>query len=357
MLRTTQQQQDESDVRPMNIILSTDYEVFFGRNTGTVEKTLLEPSKALCNVAARYGVPLVFFVDIGFLLRLREEGSRFPALMRNYDRVIRQLEQFVALGHEIQLHVHSHWEDSHWNGASWEIDTRRYQLHNFGQFEIHEIVHRYAEALRTIAGGDGVFAYRAGGWMIQPFEQIREALRDADIYIDSTIFKGGKSVGKILDFDFSDAPSASHWFFDIDPLVASPNGEFLEIPIANYQVSPVFYWRFALAKKLGGTIHQSFGNGSSIPISRSDLLRKLSHWTNSVVSMDGYKANLLENAYQRYKIESKTDFVVIGHPKALTRYSLQQLELFIKRRNTFEFVGYEVYRSKLESRKPSNLQI
>jgi len=55
----------------MNIVLSTDYEVFFGHSTGTVEKTLLEPSQALCDVAARHGVPLVFFVDIGFLLRLR----------------------------------------------------------------------------------------------------------------------------------------------------------------------------------------------------------------------------------------------------------------------------------------------
>ena len=341
----------------MNIILSMDYEVFFGKNTGTIENTLLLPSQALCDIAARNEIPLVFFVDIGFLLRLREEGRRFPALMLDYDRVMRQLGDFVAAGHEIQLHVHSHWEDSHWNGVAWDIDTRRYRLHDFSESEIREIVKRYTDSLRAVTGGDGVYAYRAGGWLIQPFTQISSALHDAGIYIDSTIFSGGKSEGKILDFDFLDAPLASYWFFDNDPLVVNPNGEFLEIPIASYQVSPLFYWRYALAKKLGGSIHQSFGNGSSIPISRSDLFRKLSHWTNSVVSIDGYKANLLENAYQRYKLESKTDFVVIGHPKALTRYSLQQLEHFIKSRNKSEFVGYEVYRSKLIDRKLSELNV
>ena len=79
----------------MNIVLSTDYELFFGQSTGTVNSTMLEPSKALCDVAARHGVPLVFFVDIGFLLRLREEARRFPRLMRDHDAVMRQLEQFV----------------------------------------------------------------------------------------------------------------------------------------------------------------------------------------------------------------------------------------------------------------------
>lgn len=351
LLRGKTKVQHQGDKRPMNIILSADYELFFGVNTGSVANTLLEPSQALCDVAASHGVPLVFFVDIGFLLRLREAGRKFPALMRNHDRIMRQLEQFVAVGHEIQLHIHPHWEDSHWNGESWNIDTRRYQLHDFGEFEISEIVQRYADALRDITGGDGVSAYRAGGWMIQPFLQIREALRDAGIFIDSTIFAGGSSEGDGHFFDFAGAPSASHWFFDNDPLVINPEGDFLEIPIASYRLSPLFYWRFALAKKFGGAMHKSYGNGRAIPMGRAELLRKLTHWTNSVVSMDGYKTSFLEDAFLRYELEGKSDFVVMGHPKALTRYSIQQLEHFIARRKASKFVGYESYHSLLINRK------
>ena len=334
----------------MNIILSVDYEVFFGRNTGTVENTLLEPSQALCDVAARHGVPLVFFVDIGFLLRLREEGQRIPVLMRDHDRVIRQLEQFVSLGHEIQLHVHTHWEDSHWNGESWDIDTRRYRLHDFGDLEINEIIQRYTGALRSVTGDDGVFAFRAGGWVIQPFAQIRKALLDSGVYIDSTVFAGGTSEGDVQQFDFSNAPNASHWFFDNDPLLINPEGEFLEVPIASYRLSPAFYWRFAIAKKLGGSKHRSFGDGCPIRISSTDILKKMSRRTNSVVSMDGYKASFLGDAFRRYELAGKADFVVMGHPKALSRYSLQKLERFIAGRNASEFVGYEAYRSLLIGR-------
>ena len=337
----------------MNIILSADYEVFFGRNTGTVNKTLLEPSQLLCDMAARHGVPLVFFVDAGFLLRLREDGRRFPALMRDYERVMRQLQQFVAAGHEIQLHVHPHWEDSHWNGQSWDIDTRRYRLHDFDESEIRRIVCSYADILRSVAGSEGVYAYRAGGWMIQPFTSIRQALLDAGVFIDSTIFVNGSSatIEYGCSFDFSNAPLESHWFFDDDPLLNNPEGAFLEIPIASFRVPPLFYWRFVMAKKFGGDKHRSLSNGSAIPATRLQLLKKLTCWTSSVVSMDGYKASFLADALRQYEQVGKTDFLVIGHPKALTPYSLQRLERFIVENRANEFVGFGAYRGLLAGRK------
>ena len=60
----------------MRILLTFDYEVFFGRSTGSVERTMLEPTEALLELADRYGVKLVFFVDAGFILRLRPDISR-----------------------------------------------------------------------------------------------------------------------------------------------------------------------------------------------------------------------------------------------------------------------------------------
>jgi len=328
----------------LNILLTLDYEVFFGRNTGTVEHTLLEPSAALCKIAEQHGVPLVFFVDIGFLLRLYEDGKRFPALMRDYDAVMKQLAQFVAAGHELQLHVHSHWEESHWNGSDWDVDTRRYRLHDFDGPGIQDILQRYTNALRNISGGADVFAFRAGGWVIQPFEQISEQLRDVGIWLDSTVFAGGTSDSETHQFDFTACPSESHWCFENDPLVVASQGGFLEVPIASIKLPPTFYWRLALAKKLGGAIHRSFGDGSAIPLSRGDMFDKLSHWTTSVVSIDGYKASFLNKAFDQYKNSGKTDFVVIGHPKALSRYSLQMLDKFLDTHKTENFVGYGVYR-------------
>lgn len=328
----------------MRIILSLDYEVFFGPNTGTVENTLLRPSQALCALASRYRVPLVFFVDIGFLLRLREEGRRAIGLMHEHDKVVRQLEKLVTDGHEIQLHVHPHWEDSRWNGESWNVDTRRYRLHDFSKPEAHGILRRYADGLRSMTGGEGVFAYRAGGWAIQPFAWIRDGLRDARISIDSTVFRGGKQVERARQYDFTAAPTASRWPFDDDPLVPNSNGEFLEVPIASTCVSPAFYLHRFLASRLFRRSLRSYGDGAGMPLSRADLITKVTRRTSSPVSFDGYRASLLATACRRHDDAGATDFVVIAHTKLLSRYSLEQLERFLMQRRSDEFCGYGVYR-------------
>ena len=180
--------------------------------------------------------------------------------------------------------------------------------------------------------------------MIQPFAQIREQLRKVGICIDSTIFAGGTSDSDTHQFDFTDCPSESHWYFENDPLVAAPKGSFLEVPIASIKLPPTLYWRLALTKKLGGAIHRSFGDGSAMSLSPGDMFSKLSRWTTSVVSLDGYKASFLERAFAQYRNCDKTDFVIIGHPKALTPYSLQKLDHFLSAHRTENFVGYSMYR-------------
>jgi hypothetical protein len=101
------------------------------------------------------------------------------------------------------------------------------------------------------------------------------------------------------------------------------------VPIASRRVAPGFFWRFAAVKKLGGARHRTFGDGAAIPPESGDLLRKLLRPSHSVVSIDGYKASFLERAAAEYRARGFEDFVVIGHPKALTPYSLDKLDAFL----------------------------
>lgn len=313
----------------MRIFLTLDYEVFFGRRTGSVARTLLEPTEALLSVADRHRAPLVFFVDAGFIVRLRAEMHKDAALRREHDAVVKQLARLARAGHEIQLHVHPHWEDSRWTPAGWHIDTSRYALHAFEPPAIAEIVARYAAALRDIAGTRSAFAYRAGGWVIQPFAKLRAALRGAGVTIDSTVYANGRSDGAIQPFDFRGAPARSRWRFDDDPMVEVADGPFLEMPIASRTLHPAFFWTLACLKRLGGARHRAFGDGSAIPLEGGDLARKLTRRTASVVSIDGYKASFLAAAAEDYRARGLEDFVVIGHPKALTPYSLGRLDEFL----------------------------
>ena len=60
------------------------------------------------------------------------------------------------------------------------------------------------------------------------------------------------------------------------------------------------------------------------------MLRMLTRPSNALASMDGLRASLLEKAFAANKsVDPQGNFVVIGHPKAVTPYSLQKLDHFL----------------------------
>ena len=64
-------------------------------------------------------------------------------------------------------------------------------------------------------------------------------------------------------------------------------------------------------------------------------------FSNSVVSMDGYKSVLIEKAYKKYKKNNMNNFVIMGHPKSLTLFSLQKIEEFIKKHKDEKFSTFK----------------
>lgn len=327
----------------MKTLLTFDYEVYFGRRTGSARRCLIEPTEALLELAGRHGAPLVFFVDAGYLLALRREMAKSEELRRDHAAVCRQLKRLARRGHELQLHVHPHWEDARWEEGAWRLDLARYALHAFDPAQIEGIVKRYLDALRDFGGAGAGRAFRAGGWVIQPFPALGDALARAGVAIDSTVFAGGHRGGTVQPYDFRGAPAKSRWRFGDDPLAEDPQGRFLEVPIASHRVGPSFYWRLACARKAGGARHRAFGDGEAIAMDGGDLARRLAAPSTSVVSVDGYKSRLLEDAAADYRRRGLDDFVVIGHPKALTPFSLERLDSFLAGGSAGELANYSAY--------------
>lgn len=315
----------------MNIILTLDYELFFGERVGTVSRSITEATNRLLSVLNKYNIKAVFFVDVGYIKRLEQFKEQSLQLQKDYELISRQLEQLSAEGHDLQLHIHPHWEDSYYKDEKWNINADRYRLSDWSQEKIFEIVTDYKKFLEKFSNGNQVFAYRAGGWCIQPFDKIKEALKENDIWLDSTVFKGGYNNTETHYFNFKKYPDADTWRFADDPLKPSAQGYFREIPIASYKVSPIFFWKLAWSKVLGNSDHKPFGDGVPLPASKKWIIKRLLFPSYSVVSIDGYKASYLQKAFLKREQDSKDGyFVIIGHPKSLTNYSLKELSSFIE---------------------------
>lgn len=312
----------------MNIYITLDYEIYFGENHGTVEKCIIHPTSELIRIAEKYNVRFSFFVDCGFILKLDEYRKKFPQLENDYKAITEQVSYLSAKGHDIQLHIHPHWEDSYYNGERWIIDVKRYKLVDFNETEIADIVYRYKKILADITGKT-IFTYRAGGWCLQPFNKLKKTFKENNITLDSSVFKNGFYVSENYNYDFRTAPDKDIYRFEDDPSKEDSNGSFTELPITGIKNSPLFFWTLFLLGRKNPHLHKPLGDGKamSAPGYRKKLLTQT---TENPVSIDGYNARLLERSLKRSLKKSFKNMVVIGHPKALSRYSIQKLEEFVK---------------------------
>jgi peptidoglycan/xylan/chitin deacetylase (PgdA/CDA1 family) len=328
----------------MRFLITLDYELYFGREVGSAKHCMLRPVEALLKVVDRHGAKLTLFVDAGYLCRLQEQADGAPELLQDYDQISSQLKDLVEQGHDVQLHIHPHWEDSSYRNGAWQIDTGRYRLHDFDNREAARIVADYKRALTDIVG-DRVFAYRAGGWCLQPFEPIGEALAAHGVWLDSTVYRNGYSPDDIRGFDFRDSPNSTSWRFNDNPLVPKEGGRFLEVPISACRVSPLFYWKLALLKKFARGAYKSFGDGQAMVANAAYYRALLTKPSHSVASIDGAKAGLLETAYRQLgQMDGPRIFNVMGHPKALTPDSLVKLDRFLGRHPELEPVTLQDFR-------------
>ena len=319
------------------ILITLDYELFFGKS-GTIEKTIIEPTEKLLLILDKFNIKASFFVDSGYILKLKEYMKSFHVLKKDYDLIIQQIQKLSKEGHDIQLHIHPHWEDTFFDGNKWVFNTSRYKLSNFHKNDVDDIVRGYSIILEEITDIKPT-VFRAGGWCIQPFDKIN-ALKKYGISIDSTVYYNGKNTTPEKSFDFSNSPNKNNWRFSHDPLVEDENGDFLEIPISSVSVAPLFYLKFICIKFFGGYNHKAIGDGFAISNSKKQIFDLLLKPSFSVASIDGYKASLLNRCAK----QNKAQLVLIGHPKAFTPFSLKALDAFIsKRKNDSIFTTYSNY--------------
>ncbi len=314
----------------MNIFITLDYELFYDKNP-KLENCIIYPTNEILKIVDPLNVKLILFVDVGYLKCLEKYKNTFPELEKDYLLITTQLKELCAKGHEVQLHIHPHWEDTTYNGKEWTFNLTRYKLTDFSEEEIHKIVTEYTEILERITQ-QKLTAFRAGGWSAQPFKTIGEALQKNGIIYETSVYPKGVLKSKEQWFDFTNVGfRKSRWKFSSDLTKEDPKGSFTEIAISAFKVMPIFFWRFVVVRLLKIPNHVSLSKGSAVGPSKLHILRLLLWPSYSVVSIDGFKASYLEKAYKFYQNKNLQDFVIIGHPKAFTPFSLNEFKKFINK--------------------------
>ena len=317
----------------MNIFLTMDYELFFGEPSGTAEKCLLKPTNLLIDIAQKHNIGITYFVDVGYLIQLEKHYSKFPELLVDYRKITSQLKYLLITGNDIQLHIHPHWEKSYYDGKKWNMMVdNAYKLTDFSDEKIMEIVTKYKNKLEEIIDRK-VNGFRAGGWCLQPFSRIKEAFKKNEIQFESSVFPGAYFKTKHYYFDFRNAPNKGRYNFEEDLCVENKNGTFTELPIGGWKYSPLFYWRLYIKGRLKPDLHKMMGDGIFIPQpGRKYKNLTSSNWNH--VSCDGYFSSKLLKITNSFSKTNRSDLVIIGHPKGMTKYAMKKLDEYIKETKT-----------------------
>lgn len=298
---------------------------------------MLEPTAELLALAMGKEVRFTFFIDVGYLI----QAEKFTETTTELNQVKHQIKEMVDLGHDVQLHVHPHWEKSSYVDGKWIMNTSgAYKLSDFDTTDRENIIKKYKSYLEDLIGKK-VDAYRAGGWCIQPFQDIKQVFKEVGLKIDSSVFRGGYLVTDDYSVDFTEAPRKSSYRFEEDVCLEDENGSFLEYPISSYRYNPSFFWMLYGLGRLFPSKHKMIGDGVFLSQGTRKLF-SLTSYTTSHVSTDGYFAKKLNAALEKSINLKHNEMVVIGHPKGNTRYSMVKLKEFIERNyKKHEFTSFE----------------
>ncbi len=252
-------------MKKKKIILSYDYELFFGDKSGTVLKSIIEPTNKLMDVMEQNGFRGNFFVD--YLMFRELEKQEDERAVADLEMLKKQIRDMVKRGHRVELHLHPHWIDAKYNGdGTWDFaDFTHYSLSSLDEETIVGMFHKGTDYLNKLAAevepGYKIVAFRAGGWAVQPFDKLKKGFEASGIKIDSSASLGVYCEKKEQGYDFRVMPDKAMYRFSEDVCKEVENGEFLEVPITSYHRSVIM----ALLDRLYGRIgqhYQRFADGT-----------------------------------------------------------------------------------------------
>jgi hypothetical protein len=341
-----------------NIVLTIDYELFLGGKTGSVHECMIEPTKWLSSILEKNNSKMTIFWDFLHYYRLLELEKKFSELEQDRHVIEKQILDLAKSGHDVQLHLHPHWLDANYEDGKWNFKYERFKLHDLSSdirnHDINTITGCVSiskklmeDLIRKVNPDYKVNAFRAGGYLIEPFDKIKDALLMNEIKIDSSVCPGSIRYNENFSFDFRYYPKKTNYNFEITPKDVLTTGQFTEIPITTVRV-PAFiniFFTFLRKIKYPNLAEDRKGSGTSeySKLSRMYIPRKLYSLTqariNQLTTDSSYKERF------GYLIRKVSDYsTMIIHPKLLNNHTLNLINDYVST-NKIRFISIQDFLS------------
>ena len=317
-----------------SLLLTIDYELY-GNGSGDVFQHIIEPTKQLLTIADTYGVKYTFFFEVIEYWKIKEEWNKGNSMGYNEDPILaieNQIRDAYRRGHDVQMHLHPQWVDARWENETWMVNLDKWRLGGYdgtGENSIENLFKRGKQTLevllKPVNPNYECIAMRAGGYNIQPSEEIVRAMKAAGIKVDTSIYPGGKETGLLSNYDYTKIdPEKGYWYVG-DRLEETGGRQIMEIPIVAFPMIRLkkFFTRERIKGFFGNmkSAQKSLEARTSTLEKKSGNLDKIRYffqtewqtWDFCLFSPLLHKQFLKKIAKQNRDI-----FVLVGHPKSFS---------------------------------------
>lgn len=316
-----------------SLILTLDYELY-GNGSGNIYTHIIEPTERILALAEEYNAKITFFVEVVEFWRIEDEwlkGNTMGYEHNPIEDIRKQLQKAHKQGNDVQLHIHPQWSDAEYKDGAWKVNLDDWRLGGYEKEGRYSLLNLLKEGKKTleqwITPIDKEYkciALRAGGYNIQPSQEIVVAMKEAGLVIDSSIYPGGKETGTLSNYDYSNiAKEKEFWQAGNELEEEGENGVF-ELPIVAF---PIPRWKkFASIERIKSLLKNrksakdSFeAKTSSGDGKKSSKLDKIKYFFGQEWQTWDYClfSSSLHNEFLKEieKQHSRKVFTLVGHPK------------------------------------------
>ena len=356
----------------LNICITFDYELFLGKNNASYQEILFNPSERLIKTLSEREVSGTFFADVCSV----EAHHRFgdEQYCKNFKL---QLQSMIANNQDVQLHLHTSWLYAEKVNDQIVLSDKGYRLHEFGfgnQGRASQIIQNGIEYLEDTCGmckrDYKCVAYRAGGFSVQPEQELFATLVKKGIQIDSSIVPH-MYTREANTYDFTNVPAKLNWWIDPDIGINCESKKssqtIFEVPIATVRprIMQVLGKR---RSELGLPPQKILGEyvKSDIPTKKQNVIIKQYHRLRDYryVSLDTrYYLRIMEDLeyiYRSFNMDERDGYVcLICHPKLADESRIMNIAHLIdeiqKIPEKFALVNFsDIYKKEVEVKEKKN---
>lgn len=326
-----------------------DYEIH-GNGDGNPWKLMVEPTNRLMNLLENYGQRLIIMADVAEILSFKHYLDETGEDAFYVNKIESQLQDAIRRGHDVQLHIHSSWFNSQWNGKRWDQCIEEYNLASLSleriDYMVSQCVQYLQELLKPVKSDYKVWLFRAANWSMMPTARLYEVLVRHGITADTSVYKGGVQGGNVS-YDYREAyhnllsyPASStninYRALDNQVDVITEYPIYTEMRPFWAFVSPIRLFRIMRAKFHRHKQNEAQNNTNSESAdNRRITLRSFFRKNPWKLDFNQATGGQLISAMKRimgqnYTDREQVDIVLIGHSKSFLPYNEVTLEKFLK---------------------------